>query len=260
MKKSYNRNAIISGGAGGIGSAIAKRLIAAGFRVVITDILPIESGNKKAKLIHRHRCRFVSCDVTSKQSVQEAMKKALAWLGQLDVSIVNAGTSINSPILKMPEADWRKIIDLNLTGSFFFAQASASHMVRNQPDPLGHRGSIIFTGTMVMRMPWPTCANYCASKAGQEMLMKVMAQELGPKGISCNSVGPGFVATGDTQKHYQHDKKFRKMVDGSVPMERLISPEELAGTYAFLASDEARYITGQSLLVEGGATLFKRQW
>ncbi len=260
MNGCKGKRMMITGGCGGIGRAVAARFEKEGARVVISDILPIADGVKIAKKISQKNVTYVHCDVTQRDSVLAGVTRAVKILGGLDVAISNAGWSIVHPALQMPEDAWRKIIDLNLTGSFFFAQAAARVMLQNKRRPNKPRGVVLFTGTWVQEFPWPKCISYLASKGGQEMVMKGMAQELAAEGINCNLVAPGFVATGETQKHYTHDPIFREQVDTTVPLERLVSPEELAGTFAFLASDDAAYITGQSLFVDGGASLVKRQW
>lgn len=254
-----DKRMMITGGCGGIGRAVAKRFAKEGARVVISDILSAVDGTRIAKKISAKNVAYVHCDVTKRDSVLAGVAQAVKILGGLDVAISNAGWSINHPALEMPEEAWRKIIDLNLTGSFFFAQATARVMVKNKRRMEKPRGVVIFTGTWVQEFPWPKCINYLASKGGQEMVMKGMAQELAAEGIHCNLVAPGFVSTGETLKHYRNDPKFRKHVDSTVPLERLVSPEELAGAYAFLASDDAAYITGHSLFVDGGASLVKRE-
>jgi NAD(P)-dependent dehydrogenase (short-subunit alcohol dehydrogenase family) len=107
-------------------------------------------------------------------------------------------------------------------------------------------------------MPWPNGTSYCTSKAGQQMLAKVMAQELAPEGIAVSLVAPGMVYAGLTKKIYDENKKFAKLVDKTVPAGRMCSAEEVAGSFLFLASDDAAYITGTSLLIDGGATLVRR--
>ncbi len=260
MNSLKGKRMMITGGCGGIGRAVAARFVQEGAKVLISDILPEQDGVKVAKKISAKNAAYVHCDVTKPNSVFAGVTQAVKILGGLDVAISNAGWSINYPALEMPEEAWRKIIDLNLTGSFFFAQAAARVMLKNKRRLNKPRGAVIFTGSWVQEFPWPRCINYLASKGGQEMVMKGMAQELAAQGINCNLVAPGFVATGETQKHYTHDPIFREQVDTTVPLERLVSPEELAGTFAFLASDDAAYITGQSLFVDGGASLVKRHW
>ncbi len=249
---------MITGGCGGIGRAVAKRFVEEGARVAISDILPAQDGARVARQI---RGRYVVCDVTKPDSVAAAVTQAVQLLGGLDVAISNAGWSINDHAVDLSEEAWQQIIDLNLTGSFRFARACARVMLKNKrPDQTKPRGVILFTGTWVQQFPWPKCINYIASKGGQLMVMKGLAQELATRGINCNLIAPGFVSTGETQKHYARDKQFRHLVDSTVPLERLVTPAELAGTYAFLASGDAAYITGQSVFVDGGASLVKREW
>jgi NAD(P)-dependent dehydrogenase (short-subunit alcohol dehydrogenase family) len=147
---------------------------------------------------------------------------------------------------------------VNLTGSFLTAQRTARIMVKNRPKANGRRGTILFTGSWVQDMPWPNGASYCSSKAALQMLAKIIAQELAPQGIAVSVVAPGIVYAGLTKKIYDRDKKFANLVDKTVPMGRLCSAEEVAGSFLFLASDDAAYITGTTLLVDGGAMLVRR--
>jgi len=117
---------------------------------------------------------------------------------------------------------------------------------------------VLFTGSWVQSMPWPEGTTYCASKAAQEMVMKVAAQELASDGITFNVVSPGIVYAGLTKGIYDADEQFRRRADETIPQGRLCSAEELAGAFAFLASDDAAYITGTTLTVDGGASLVRR--
>jgi NAD(P)-dependent dehydrogenase (short-subunit alcohol dehydrogenase family) len=120
------------------------------------------------------------------------------------------------------------------------------------------RGALLFTGSWVQQMPWPEAASYCSSKGGQEMLMKVIAQEMAAEGVTCNIVAPGMVYAGLTKAIYDQDPQFRLRTNAALPLERMSTAEEVAGAFAFLASDDGAYITGTTLLVDGGATLVRR--
>jgi NAD(P)-dependent dehydrogenase (short-subunit alcohol dehydrogenase family) len=132
-------------------------------------------------------------------------------------------------------------------------------MLKNPRHPkTGRRGAVLFTGSWVQSLPWPEGTSYCASKAAQEMVMKVAAQELAAHGITFNIISPGIVYAGLTRGIYDADEQFRRRADETIPQGRLCSAEELAGAFAFLASDDAAYITGTTLTIDGGASLVRR--
>jgi NAD(P)-dependent dehydrogenase (short-subunit alcohol dehydrogenase family) len=249
----------ITGGCGDIGLAVAKRFLDAGARVVLADVV---SAAKGKAIVKKHlkspNASFVSCDVTRAASVDAALAVALKFLGRLDTAICNAGTALNEPFLTATEAAWSTTLAVNLTGSFLTAQRAARIMCKNRRKPQGRRGTILFTGSWVQDMPWPNGISYCASKGGQQMLAKVMAQELASSGITVSLVAPGMVYAGLTKRIYDKSKRFARLVDETVPLGRMCSAEEVAGSFLFLASDDASYVTGTTLLIDGGATLVRR--
>src|SRR6185369_15868933 len=176
MRGIGNKRVLISGGCGDIGKAVAARFLSEGATVVIADKVPIADGDALATRLHPEHARFRQCDVTLKDSVVDAVEFAFEWMDGLDVAISNAGAVANAPFLTVTLEDWQRILEINLTGSFLFAQTAAKAMLRTAPEKSAHRGSILFTGSWVQQMPWPQGAGYCSSKGGQEMLMKVAAQ------------------------------------------------------------------------------------
>lgn len=250
---------LITGGCGDIGIAVAKRFLDAGARVVLADLLSRDKGRAVVKKqLRSSRAAFVSCDVTRAASIDAAFAAGRIFLGRLDTVICNAGIARNEPFLTTTEAAWAETLAINLTGSFLTAQRAARIMRKNRRRVYGRRGTILFTGSWVQDMPWPNGTSYCTSKAGQQMLAKVMAQELAAEGIAVSLVAPGMVYAGLTKKIYDENKKFAKLVDKTVPVGRMCSAEEVAGSFLFLASDDAAYITGTTLLIDGGATLVRR--
>jgi NAD(P)-dependent dehydrogenase (short-subunit alcohol dehydrogenase family) len=249
----------ITGGCGDIGRAIARRFVSAGGRVVVADILPDAQGAAKAREIDPGKVHYISCDVTSSTSVNAAVEQAAAKLGGLDVAISNAGAAANGKILELSQEFWQRNIDMYLTASFLVAQSAAKVILRNPRGPGGHRGSLLFTGTWIQSVPWAGSGAYSAAKAGQEMLMKVMAQELAAEGITCNVVAPGLVDAGLTKKTYEINETFRRQIPGAVPLGRMSTVDEVAGAFYFLAGPEGVYITGTTILVDGGASLFVRE-
>jgi NAD(P)-dependent dehydrogenase (short-subunit alcohol dehydrogenase family) len=249
----------ITGGCGDIGLAVAQRFLQAGARVVLADLLGPQKGRALIKKkLDSTNASFVSCDVTRAASIDTALGAALKFLGRLDTVICNAGIALNEPFLTTTEKAWAATLAVNLTGSFLTAQRAARIMRKNRRRANGRRGTILFTGSWVQDMPWPNGTSYCTSKAGQQMLAKVMAQELASEGISVSLVAPGIVYAGLTKRIYDQNKKFAKLVDQTVPAGRMCSAEEVAGSFLFLAGDDGAYVTGATLLIDGGATLVRR--
>ena len=258
MKSKSSQGVFITGGCGDIGQAVAARFIAAGARVVLADLLPEARGRRIAARFGPGRAFYTRCDATSAASVDRALKRAVAFLGRIDAAICNAGMVVNEPFLDVTEKAWRRTLEVNLTGSFIVAQRAARLMVRNPRGKLGRRGAILFTGSWVQEMPWPEGASYCSSKGGQQMLMKVLAQELAARGITANIVAPGIVYAGLSKKIYDRNPVFRRRVGETIPLRRLCSAEEVAGAFVFLAGDDGAYITGTTLTIDGGAALVRR--
>src|SRR5579872_6567073 len=237
MRGIADKRVFITGGCGDIGQAVAKRFLDEGARVVLADIVGNDRGREVAEGLHATNAAYVPCDVTLQASVEQAIRFAVTHLGGLDVAVSNAGMVANAPLVDATEEDWRRTLDVNLTGSFLFAQAAARAMRQNPRGEGGRRGALLFTGSWVQTMPWPQGAAYCASKGGQEMVMKVAAQELAADGITCNIVAPGLVYAGLTRGIYDRDAPFRALVDHTVPLGRMSTAEEVAGAFVFLASD-----------------------
>jgi NAD(P)-dependent dehydrogenase (short-subunit alcohol dehydrogenase family) len=258
MRGIAGKRVLISGGCGDIGRAVAARFLGEGARVVLADIVPEAEGREAAEALHPANALYTPCDVASKAADEQAVHFTIERLGGLDVAISNAGMVAGAPFLEAREEDWRRTLEVNLTGSFLFAQAAARAMRANPPDAGGRRGTLLFTGSWVQTMPWPEGVSYCASKGGQKMLMKVIAQELASEGITCNIVAPGIVYAGLSRQIYDRDEQYRRRAGQAVPLGRLSTTDEVAGAFLFLASDEAAYITGTSLIVDGGASLVRR--
>jgi len=258
MQGITDQRVFISGGCGDIGKAVAARFLAAGAKVVLGDLMPAEVGARTAKELHLARSFYTPCDVSSPSSVAEAFRFVENTLGGLDVAICCAGTVANESFLDITPENWSRTIAVNLTGSLLVSQAAARLLLKNPPSAVNRRGAVILTGSWVQSLPWPEGASYCASKSGQEMLMKVMAQELAVHGITCNIVAPGIVYAGLSRAIYDQDATYRQRADRTIPLGRLCSPEEVAGAFLYLASSDGAYITGTSIVVDGGASLVRR--
>jgi 3-oxoacyl-[acyl-carrier protein] reductase len=227
------RVALVTGGNRGIGLTVAQRLAADGFSVAVTS----RSGEAPDGLF------AAACDVTDDSSVGEAFKKVESELGPVEVLIANAGITRDTLLLRMSEEDFRATLDTNLMGSFRVAKRASRSMLR------ARFGRLIFMSSVVGLLGSAGQANYAASKAGLVGLARSLARELGSRGITANVVAPGFVDTEMTQ--VLSDERRAEIV-AQVPLGRYASTDEVAAVVAFLASDEAGYITGAVVPVDGG--------
>lgn len=239
------RVAVVTGGSRGIGRAIALRLAESG-----ADVALIYAGNQAAADETAQQVRelgvramAVQCDVSDAQQAAAAIKQVRAELGPIDILVNNAGITRDGISLRMKPDDFRRVIDVNLTGAFLMAQTAMSDFVRRRS------GRIINISSASGLMGNAGQANYSAAKAGMIGLTKTLARELAGRGVTVNAVAPGFVKTEMTAAMNE-----AALSEGlkSVPMGRMAEPEEIAEAVAFLASDRAAYITGTVLSVNGG--------
>lgn len=247
------RCALITGGAGDIGAAIARRLAADGFHVTLLDRRDSADGDRVAASVAAaadvppSRVVYARADVTDRSAVDGVV----ASLPRLDVAIANAGVVVSAPFLEITEAQWRSQVDVNLTGAFHTAQAAAARMVRD-----GVRGLLLFTGSWVGRVPWPEITVYATTKAGIEMLARQAARELAPYGIRANVVAPGIVRAGMAKRQLETEPQYAARAARVVPLGELQTADQVADSVGFLCSPQAAYMTGSTLLVDGGASLF----
>lgn len=239
------RVAIVTGGRQGIGRAIAMTLAQQGAEVVIAD-RQSEIGEQTAAEIHAATGRKVvhmPVDVREASSVRAMVEGALAEFGRIDILVNNAGTTRDTLILRMTEEDWDIVLDTNLKGAFNCAQAVIKTMIKQR------YGRIVNISSVSGLAGQAGQANYSASKAGVIGLTKALARELASRNITVNAVAPGFVPTALTE-NLPEDLKEQMMK--LIPLGRWGKPEEIAWAVAFLASEEAAYITGQVISVDGG--------
>jgi 3-oxoacyl-[acyl-carrier protein] reductase len=238
------RVAVVTGGAKGIGRAIAARLARDGAKVMI-------SGREEAAL--RTACAemngeggetaWVQADVAKPADTEALCAKTLEAFGKADILVNNAGVTRDNLVMRMSEGDWDEVIDTNLKGSFLCIRAFARPMMKQR------WGRIVNVSSVVGLIGNPGQANYVASKAGVLGLTKAVAKELASRHITVNAVAPGFIETAMTAGL---GEKVREGLEARIPMGRLGSPEDVAQAVAFLCSEEAGYITGQVLSVDGG--------
>jgi len=239
--------AVVTGAARGIGRACAERLMAEGVKVAVVDI-DQEAGQKTAdELSQNGEVIFVPCDVGSKNQVDEAVSLTLQKFGKIDILVNNAGITRRFDFLEFPEEDFDAVIRTNLKSVFLFGQRVALHMVERKSP-----GSIVNMSSTSVIMTMPTIAAYAASKGGISSLTRAMALSLAAHDIRVNAVGPGTIVTELNQAALLSDEENRNRILSRTPLGRFGSGSDVASVVCFLASDEAGYMTGQTVYVDGG--------
>jgi NAD(P)-dependent dehydrogenase (short-subunit alcohol dehydrogenase family) len=241
MKGLEGKTVLITGAAGGIGSATAKRFLEEGARVFVLDKDESACGRLQKELPALHGT--IITDVSDPDEVERAFRELEALTDRLDILINNAGISIRHPFIEITPQEWRAVMDVNLNGVFYVAQQAARRMLT------GGGGVIINMGSTNGLMGYHYYANYNASKAGVIELSRSMALELAPT-IRVNAVCPGFIMT--PMQEAEYTPAMRKAFEEKVPLRRLGKPDDVAALFAFLASDEAGFITGQYFVIDGG--------
>jgi len=239
-----NRVALVTGASRGIGEAIARRLASEG-ATVLAAARSIPSLDRVVAEISSAggTARAIALDVSESASIDAAVKSALDQNGQIDILVNNAGISEDNLILRMSREAWDRVLSTNLTGAFLLTQAVVKGMVRRR------YGRIVNVTSVVGLMGNAGQANYASAKAGLVGLTKSVARELGSRNVTCNAVAPGFIATAMTDRI---TAEARETLSGQIPLQRLGSPEDVASAVAYLASEEAGYVTGTVLNVSGG--------
>ncbi|MFJ3670575.1 SDR family NAD(P)-dependent oxidoreductase [Streptomyces sp. NPDC090106] len=225
-------------GAGGIGAAVARELTDAGASVAVLDAdkdrLPTENG--------------IAADLTSPDACRAAVAEAVRLLGGLDVFVHAVGANDRRPVLETPDEVWDRLLAVNLTSAFHLGRAAGAVMV-----PGGY-GRVVYLSSVSGLLAHKDHAPYAATKGGVNQLMRVMAREWAPHGVTVNAVAPGYTETGLTREYLERPG-MRASLESLVPAGRLGRPEDLTGPVLFLASAESAFVTGQVLYVDGGRTL-----
>ena len=232
--------ALVTGGSRGIGAAISRELADAGAHVAVN----YRAGQEAAETIAGEISGLaVQADVSSADEVQSLVERVESEFGDLDILVNNAGVTRDTLIARMSDEDWETVIDTNLRGTFNTARAVARKMLRRRS------GAIVNLSSVVGVHGNPGQANYAASKAGIIGLTKALARELGSRGVRVNAIAPGYISTELTDVLNEEQ---RGLILGNTPLARLGEPEDVARAVRFLCSDEAAFITGEVLLVDGG--------
>ena len=241
MRGLADKRVLITGGASGIGEATVKRFLEEGSRVVVLD--QNEEGCRRIKEEMPDLSGTITCDVADPDAVKQAFIELDELFGGLDVLINNAGISIRyKDVTEIPVDKWKRVVDVVLNGVFYVAQQAAFRMKDSG-------GVIINMGSTSGLMGYPYYADYNAAKAGVIELTKTMALELAPK-IRVVAVCPGYVMT--PMQEAEYTPEMMEAVNSKLPLKRHGRPEEIASLFAFLASDEASYITGHEYIIDGG--------
>ncbi|MEP6767059.1 MAG: 3-oxoacyl-[acyl-carrier-protein] reductase [Acidobacteriota bacterium] len=243
MNRFEGRTALVTGASRGIGEAVARRLAIEGAHVIAAARTVADLDRVVAEITAGGgRARSLALDLSDAASIDTAAKAALAE-GPIDVLVNNAGVTDDDLLLRMSREAWDKVIGTNLTGVFLLTQALIKSMVRKR------YGRIVNVASVVGMMGNAGQANYAASKAGLIGFTKSVARELASRNITCNAVAPGFIATAMTAKM---TAEARETLSGQIPLGRLGEPSDVASAVAYLASEEAAYVTGHVLNVSGG--------
>lgn len=236
------KKVLVTGGTRGIGAAIVRAMVAEGALVAFTYLNAEEKAFQLVRELGNDKVFFIQCDSQQSSQINEAFKKAIEFLGGLDVLVNNAGITKDNLLLRMSEEQWENVLQTNLTAVFHFSKLAVKHMLRTG-------GSIINLSSVIGLKGNAGQSNYAASKAGIIGLSKSIALEMGGRNIRCNVIAPGFISTDMTANL---PKEVIEQYLNEIPLKRMGNPEEVAQTAVFLASDMSSYVSGQVISVCGG--------
>ncbi len=241
--------AVVTGSTRGIGKAIAHAFARAGANVVICgrDLKTAQNVANEIKKSGKARCVAFKCDVSKSGDVKGMIEAVVAEFGKIDILVNNAGVADIGSITELTEESWDRTINVDLKGVFLCSQAVSKHMIKRK------YGKIVNIASIAGLVGFLGAPNYCAAKGGVVNLTKEMALELARFGINVNAIAPGIIET-DMTKGILSDEKSRQAMLANIPLKRIGKPEDIANAAIFLASDDASYITGTTLIVDGGWT------
>lgn len=262
LKVLDGRCAIVTGASSGIGQAVAVALAQAGARVAVNHSSGGESAARAQKVVDDiardgGTAIAVQADVSREDEVAQLYAQTEAAFGPLDILVNNAGIEQPSAIEQMTLDQWRRVIDVNLTGQFLCAREAARHFLAREA-PEGERrarGTMIFMSSVHEVIPWAFQANYAASKGGINLLMRSLAQELAPRRIRVNSIAPGAIRTPINHEAWDTPEALADLLK-LIPYGRIGEPDDIGRAAVWLASDDSDYVTGTTLFVDGGMTLY----
>ncbi len=240
--------ALITGAGSGIGQGIAERFAREGAKVVIDYVGESEGADDTLALVKQAGGEAITVqgDVTRMADIEKLVNAAYETFGGLDILVNNAGMEKKAPFTEVTEADYDRVLDVNLRGAFFLTQAFVQRL-----EKLGKPGRIVNISSVHEDMAFPGFTSYCISKGGMRMMMRNLAVELAPLKITINNIAPGAIATPINAKMMQNQEQMAGLLK-NIPLGRMGDVGEVAGLAAFLASDEASYVTGSTYVVDGG--------
>lgn len=251
--------AMVTGANSGIGLAIAKCMAAEGAKVVVNYVSKKEAAEAVVKDIGDDggTAIAIKADVSNEAEVQEMFAKTVKEFGTIDILVNNAGLQRDSSLMNMTLDDWKTVIDVNLTGQFLCAREAVKEFYRRgmRPEISCALGKIICISSVHQVIPWSGHVNYAASKGGIQMMMESMAQELAPKKIRVNSIGPGAIKTRINKDAWDTTESLKRLLT-LIPYGRIGIPEDIGKVAVWLASDESDYVTGTTIFADGGMLLY----
>ena len=254
MMKIKDKVAIVTGGAGGLGSGIVPSLAAAGADVVIADVR-LDRAKKAAREYPSHGRRLlpVEVDISSQKSVEAMVARAMKEFGRLDILVNNAGIYHSRPWDQISEEEWDRVFDVNTKGCFFCARAAVAHMKKNKAQPPGRCvGKIVSISSITFFVGFPGFLHYVASKGGVIGFTRALARELGPDEITVNCISPGAFPTEAERTVHKDPEAFSRSVIEKQAIKRRGTSEDIGNAVLFLTSPASDFITGQTLEVDGG--------
>ncbi len=253
------QKALVTGANSGIGRGVAIALGQAGADVVVNYVDGEDAANAVVDEIHKAGGKAYAhyADVSSEDAVADMFKKMIAEFGTVDILVANAGLQRDSAFKDMTLAEWRKVLDVNLTGEFLCAREAVREFIRRGVNPAVScaAGKIICMSSVHQEIPWAGHANYATSKGGIKMLMESLAQEVAPHRIRVNAIAPGAIRTPINTAAWQTKEAYDQLMT-LVPYGRIGEPEDIARAAVWLASDQSDYVVGTTLFVDGGMTLY----
>ncbi|EPH95609.1 MULTISPECIES: glucose-1-dehydrogenase [unclassified Enterococcus] len=246
------KTAVVTGGSKGIGTAIAERFGKEKMNVVINYHSDSKGADEAVAAVIKNggQAIAVQADLGSENGAQTLLDAAVETYGQLDVWVNNAGMENQHETHELSLEDWEKVLNVNLTGVFLGTKAALAYFVKNDV-----KGNIINMSSVHEQIPWPTFAHYAASKGGVKLFTQTVAMEYAARNIRVNAIGPGAINTPINAEKFSDPEKL-ETTTSMIPMQRIGKPEEVAAVAAWLASDESSYVTGITLFVDGGMTLY----
>jgi len=245
------RTVVITGGLGALGQQIVPHLMRKGADVTVADLA-------EAREIGEASCvgaRYIGCDVSSEPSVEALFDEIERVCGKPpDTVFLHAGVVQDYCLEQYTLDEWEKLYAVNMRGTFLVARAAVRRMKAHTNG--AHPGKLIFTTSWVKQVPWPGLSGYNSSKAAIEQFMRTVAREYASDNIICNAIAPGMVAAGMAKRQYETDPDYRSRADRAIPLGRLQPPESVAEAAVYLASPATDYMTGQTLVIDGGASLY----